>query len=117
MSEDYITYRDDQLDRRLYAIFAVNLLIAGLALFGWRLIHPVIAEPLRWGTGIFVAANAEPLEYPINMLWAVPIVTIAAAWILRIDGKRARAVTLASAPLIFLTILVICYHAGLGTFR
>ncbi len=117
MSDDFITSKDDRLDGRLYAIFAANFLLVGLTFFGWALIYPIVAGPLRWGTGTFIGSHAEPFDYPINVLWAVPIVAMVLAWILRIEGQRSRAITLAAAPLMFLTILVICYHAGFGTFN
>ncbi len=114
MSEDFLTFKDDQLDRRLYIIFAVNLLVAGLTLLGWPLLQPIVAGPLQWGTGNYVGSHPELLAYPVVSLWSAPVLAMAIAWILRSEGQRQWAITLASAPLIFLAILTVCYHLGLS---
>ena len=114
MSEDFITFKDDQLDRRLYIVFALNLLVAGLTLLGWPLLYPIVGGPLQWGTGNHVGMHPELLAYPVGALWLAPVLAMAVAWILRSEGQRQWAITLASMPLFFLAILIVCYNLGLS---
>lgn len=116
MTGESMTSKDDQLDRRLYGVFLINLCFAGLTLTGWAMLYPIVAGPLRWGTGQPVASHPEPLDYPYCILWVLPLAAVGLAWLLRSEGQRSWAIVVAAAPLVFLTILVACYYLGPGIF-
>ncbi len=106
MGSESTSAKEDQLDRRLYVVSALNACFIGLTLWGWSILYPLVAGPLRWGTGQIVPSHPEALDYPYAVLWILPIIATLSAFLLRREGQRPLAILVAAAPLLFLVILI-----------
>ena len=110
MGSESTSAKEDELDRRLYVVSALNVCFVGLTLSTWSILFPLVAGPLRWGTGQIVPSNPEALDYPYAVLWILPVAATLAAFVLRREGQRPLAVLVAAAPLLFLVILIVVFN-------
>lgn len=110
MGSESTSAKEDQLDRRLYVVSALNACFIGLTLWAWSLLYPLVAAPLRWGTGQIVPSHPDALDYPYAILWGLPMMATLVALVLRREGQRPLAILVAAAPLLFLIVLIVVFN-------
>ena len=108
--DQYHTAAADQTARRISAVMLLNVLFSGLILFWWSEIELVLGAPLRWATWSTVTARPELLEYPFVLVWGLPLLGVAAAWLLRVAGSLRPAMWVALFPLAYIGTLVACFY-------
>jgi hypothetical protein len=98
------------LERRLRLLLLVNAVFVALSLFWWKELASLMAHPLQWATWQHVSPRAGILEYPVVLLWALPLVGCAAAWVMKKGNQTQLALWMASFPLLYIATLVACFH-------
>ena len=110
MGSESTSAKEDQLDRRLYVVSALNACFVGLTFWAWPVLYPFVSGPLRWGTGQIVPAHPDALYYPYALLWCLPTIATVVGLLLRREGQRPLAIKVVTAPLLFLATLIVVFN-------
>jgi hypothetical protein len=111
MPREYHTAADEQLDKRLRIVAALDIAFVAMAIFWSALMARLVADPLEWATWKNVSASPGLFDYPFLLLWMLPLTGLACAWILTKGGHKKLAVWSAGFPLMYLSTIVACFYA------
>ena len=117
MDENYHTARTDQIQRRLAVAMLVNAAFAGGVIMRAEATALLLVDPIRWATWTAMSSRPDLFEFPFVMLWAMPVLAVGIAWVLKTGGALRVAVWVSCFPLLYLGTLFGCYHVlpRLGT--
>lgn len=110
MSEDYPRISQGHLDRRIRAVAMLNVGFSAAMMWLWSDIPHSLADPVRWATWAPLRPHPGLLEFPFVLLWGLPMAGTALAWLLRQGGSKRLALWVVSFPLLYLGILLACFH-------
>jgi hypothetical protein len=106
---------------RLFRVLtATNAGFAFAIVFIWTIASKIVSEPMAWATWhVIQRENAKSLlNYPLNMLWMLPIAAILAAWIAQRAHKERLAIGLLVLPMLLFSLTIATYHTlGLYNIR
>jgi hypothetical protein len=94
----------------LRRLLLLNAWFVVLSLFWWKELAVFMADPLQWATWQHVSPRAGILEYPVVLLWALPLTGSAAAWVMKKGNQTQLALWMASFPLLYISTLIACFH-------
>jgi apolipoprotein N-acyltransferase len=98
---------------RVHALMMANATFAAISIFGWSALAQVIADPLAWATWNPVnhaMRNEEFLEYPVCMLWLMPMAGIAISWLALKARRSAVAYAGQFIPIGVISLMVIFFY-------
>jgi Sec-independent protein secretion pathway component TatC len=102
--------KQENLGRRLLLISIFNVGFVTFALLWWKDLAQIVSAPLQWATWQSVSPRPSVFEYPIILLWTLPIAGTALAWLLKQGGQMRLALWLSSFPLIYIGSLIAGFH-------
>ncbi len=104
------TFKTQQLDKRLRAIIALNAAFVVLVALAWSPAVRFAADALQWATLEQVSLRGGMLDYPLTLMWQLPLAGAAVAWVLRQGGSQSASILAAAFPLVYRTTLALCHQ-------
>jgi hypothetical protein len=102
--------KEASLERRLHLVLLINTVFVAISLTWWKEMALLMADPIQWATWQHVSPRPGYFEYPIILLWALPLVGCGAAWVMKKGRQLQWAVWVATFPLLYISTLVACFH-------
>ena len=110
MSQVEQNAKTNDLDRRLRLMASVNVIFIALIFLAWNPTVRLVGEMMQWATLEHVSPRAGILDYPLTLMWGLPVVGTCLAWIFRQSGSYSLALWAAGFPLLYLGALVAGFY-------
>ena len=104
------SYKTQDMDRRLRLVIAANVLFVSAVLLAWSPAVRIAAGILQWATLEQVSLRGGFFDYPLTLMWELPLAGTVVAWVIRQGGSQALAVWVASFPILYLASIALCYR-------
>ncbi len=96
----------------LTALLVINAGFVLAMLFAWTMISFFVAEPISWATWTPLSHASRPdlFDYPFVVVWALPTAGVILSWFAKSVQRYKLALTLALAPVLFLSMIFIYFY-------